>query len=148
MARDNDVDMSKFDPKGRAPMTEVKGDIIEHAKTDLRVFVERCIENYDHVFGIDGVGRDCDFATPTQIARLYELEHPKSSASGVEVGRILGEHKDRVAALDRFARRPQGSSRSMRSGTSTAGATPRSRKGRPLGRATAASGSARGTPPR
>ena len=104
----NDVDMSKFDPKGRAPMTEVKGDIIEHAKTDLRVFVERCIENYDHVFGINGVGRDCDFATPTEIARLYELEHPKSSASGVEVGRILGEHKDRVAALGQIRTKTAG----------------------------------------
>jgi hypothetical protein len=73
----NNVDCSSFDPKGDAPMTKWKKQIIELARDPLAEFAERVIEDPDRIYMVNGSKPDMQLFRAEDILKTFETTYPK-----------------------------------------------------------------------
>jgi hypothetical protein len=102
-----EVDVSSFNPKGKAPDTEYKRQVVDNAKSDLRLFLERVVDNYDAVFSMGGITTPCDLQSVKTLLDRFRLGQPDvrlGDYSVQSVGMILRKLRDRgVQELPRVA---------------------------------------------
>ena len=73
----NSVDCSKFDPKGDAPITKWKKQIIELARDPLGEFTERLIEDPDRIFMVNGSKPDIRLFRAEDLLKTFENTYPR-----------------------------------------------------------------------
>lgn len=73
----NNVDVSRFDPKGDAPMTKWKKQIIELARDPLAEFAERIIEDPDRIYMVNGSKPDMQLFRAEDILKTFEHTYPR-----------------------------------------------------------------------
>ena len=105
----HEIDTRRFNPKGYALDTQSKRDVIDASKSDLMLFVERVIADYNGVFQVGGIVTPCDFQTARSLMRRFESERSTSArGSGYHetaIGNVLAHHYDKVAKLDQVRTR-------------------------------------------
>lgn len=72
----NNVDCSKFDPKGDAMMTKWKKQIIELARDPLGEFIERLIGDPDRLFMANGAKPDMNLFRAEDLLKTFEHTYP------------------------------------------------------------------------
>lgn len=73
----NEVDVSKFDPKGDAAMTKWKKQLIELAKDLLSEFADRIVQDPDRIFMVNGSKPDMQLFRAEDLLKTFEHTYPK-----------------------------------------------------------------------
>lgn len=68
------VDLSGFNPRGEAPLTSSKEDMILQGKSDLQLWCRRAVESPEAVLAKDGRPLEGDLFTNAQLLSLYDPE--------------------------------------------------------------------------
>jgi len=67
----NEVDISKFDPNGKAPLTVAKQEMIDMSRSDLDAFAHSIIEDPNNVIVHSGIAIKRDLFTATELVDIY-----------------------------------------------------------------------------
>jgi hypothetical protein len=85
----NNVDVKDFVPKGDAPMTKWKKQIIEMTRDPLGEYTERLIEDPDRIFMVNGAKPDLSLFRAEDLLKTFEHTYPKYYIN-VTVKRLAG----------------------------------------------------------
>ena len=98
----NDVDTSKFEPKGRAPGSEAKQQMIDAAKSDQEIFVARMLDNPDEVLRIGRVIAQKDLFTLSEIVGYFDEQSSRRTAASLmsKALRGAGIRGHQIATID------------------------------------------------
>lgn len=98
----HEFDFGDFDPNVPAPMTEAKGDMTQHARSDVEQWLADLREHPDDRLRLGRQPFKRDIYTPQEIAALYEAQNAGSKVTPNAMGIALQQMFPKAAGVSRI----------------------------------------------